>query len=43
MYDNMKYLGYKLSWWRDNVFHNMFNAGELYRMIKSGVKIEQIN
>lgn len=42
MYDNVKHLGMPLKWWRDEVFHGMFNLGELYQMMKDGVDFNAI-
>lgn len=42
MYDNVKYLGQPLTWWRDEVFHNMYSLGELYKMVKDGVNLMSI-
>lgn len=40
MYDNVKYLGKTLAWWRDEVFHGTYSLGELYQMVKDKVKLE---
>ena len=42
MYDNVKYIGQALTWWRDEVFCGIYSLGELYQMVKDGVKLERI-
>ena len=39
MYENMKYMGKTLMWWRDKVFRNAYTLGELYRMIKNDINL----
>lgn len=42
MYDKVKYLGITLKQWRDDVFKNMFNLGELYRMVQDGIDLSKL-
>ena len=42
MYDNVKYLGYTLKQWRDEVFNGTYSLGELYQMVKDGIDISKI-
>ena len=42
MYENVKYMGKTLVWWRDEVFRNTYTLGELYRMIKNGINLSML-
>ena len=42
MYENVKYLGYTLKQWRDEVFNGAYSLGELYQMVKDGIDISKI-
>ena len=42
MYDNVKYLGYTLKQWRDEVFNGTYSLGELYQMVNDGIDISKV-